>query len=95
MLYKVIPQVEFDRAVQQVLSVGLARSPAEQIVLSLWKASIDLGITFKILIEKAVAQGTLDVDQSVLDHINNSLPETIRYTKKIATSVSAIAAREL
>jgi len=95
MSYKVIPQVEFDRAVQQVLSVGLARSPAEQIVMSLWKASIDLSLNFKTLIEKAVANGTLDVDQSILNHINNSLPETIRYTRKIAVAVSSIAAREL
>jgi hypothetical protein len=93
--YKVIPQVEFDRAVQQVLSLGLSRTPAEQIVMSLWKASIDLELTFKVLIEKAVAQGALDVDQSILDHINLTLPETIRYTKKIATSVSQIASREL
>jgi hypothetical protein len=93
--YKVIPQVEFDRAVQQVLSLGLSRTPAEQIVMSLWKASIDLELTFKVLIEKAVAQGALDVDQSILDHINLTLPETIRYTKKIATPVSQIASREL
>mgnify|MGYP000556125041 CR=1 FL=1 len=95
MAYKVIPQVEFDRAVQQVLSLGLSRTPAEQIVMALWKASIDLGLNFKRLIEKAVANGTLDVDQSILDHINLTLPETIRYTKKIATSVSSIASREL
>lgn len=95
MSYKVIPQVDFDRAVQQVLSLGMTRTPAEQIVMALWKASIDLGLNFKRLIEKAVANGTLDVDQSILDHINLTLPETIRYTKKIATSVSSIASREL
>lgn len=95
MSYKVIPQVDFDRAVQQVLSLGMTRTPAEQIVMALWKASIDLGLNFKRLIEKSVANGTLDVDQSILDHINLTLPETIRYTKKIATSVSSIASREL
>lgn len=95
MTYKVIPQVEFDRAVQQVLSLGLARTPAEQIVMALWKASIDLELSFKVLIEKAVSKGTLDVDQSVLDHINMSLPDTIRYTKKTAVAVSPIAQREL
>ena len=95
MSYKVIPQVDFDRAVQQVLSLGMTRTPAEQIVMSLWKASIDLGLNFKRLIEKSVANGTLDVDQSILDHINLTLPGTIRYTKKIATSVSSIASREL
>ena len=95
MAYKVIPQVDFDRAVQQVLSLGLGRSPAEQIVMALWKASIDLGLNFKALIERAVSKGTLDVDQSVLDHININLPDTIRYTKKTAVAVSPIANREL
>jgi hypothetical protein len=95
MAYKVIPQVDFDRAVQQVLSLGLGRSPAEQIVMALWKASIDLGLNFKVLIERAVSKGTLDVDQSVLDHINTNLPDTIRYTKKTAVAVSPIANREL
>lgn len=95
MTYKVIPQVEFDRAVQQVLSLGLGRTPAEQIVMALWKASIDLNLTFKTLIERAVSKGTLDVDQSVLDHINNTLPDTIRYKKKTAVAVSSIAQREL
>jgi hypothetical protein len=95
MAYKVIPQVDFDRAVQQVLSLGLGRSPAEQIVMALWKASIDLELNFKSLIERAVGKGTLDVDQSVLDHINTNLPDTIRYTKKTAVAVSPIANREL
>jgi hypothetical protein len=95
MTYKVIPQVEFDRAVQQVLGVGLGRTPAEQIVMALWKASLDLGLAFKPLIEKAVASGSLDVDQAILDHINANLPDTVRYTKKTATAVSSIAAREL
>ena len=95
MAYKVIPQVEFDRAVQQVLGLGLGRISAEHIVMLLWQASIDLGLAFKILIEKSVAQGVLNVDQAVLDHINRSLPETIRYTKKIAVAVSLIASREL
>jgi hypothetical protein len=95
MAYKVIPQVDFDRAVQQVLSLGLGRTPAEQIVMALWKASIDLGLNFKALVERAVSKGTLDVDQSVLDHINTNLPDTIRYTKKAAVAVSPIALREL
>jgi hypothetical protein len=95
MAYKVIPQVEFDRAVQQVLSLGLGRNPAEQIVMALWKASIDLELSFKTLIERAVSKGTLDVDQSILDHINVNLPDTIRYAKKTAVAVSPIANREL
>lgn len=95
MSYKVIPQVEFDRAVQQVLSVGLGRTPAENIVMAFWKASQDLSVSFKSLIEKAVANKELDVDQTILDHINVNLPETIRYNKKIAVAVSPIATREL
>jgi len=47
--YKVIPQVEFDRAVQRILSLGLGRSPAENIVMALWHASIDLDLNFKVL----------------------------------------------
>jgi len=95
MSYKVIPQVEFDRAVQRIISVGLGRTPAENVVMALWKASIDLDLNFKILIEKTTANGTLDVDQSILDHINKNLPDTIRYNKKTAVAVSPIAHREL
>jgi hypothetical protein len=95
MAYKVIPQVEFDRAVQRVLGVGLGRTPAENIVMALWKASIDLDQSFKILIEHATANGKLDVEQSILDHINKNLPDTIRYNKKTAVAVSPIAQREL
>ena len=95
MAYKVIPQVEFDRAVQRVLSIGLGRTPAENIVMALWKASIDLDQSFKTLIERATANGKLDVDQTILDHINKNLPDTIRYNKKTAVAVSPIAQREL
>lgn len=95
MAYKVIPQVDFDRAVQRVLSVGLGRTPAENIVMALWKASIDLEFDFKTLIDRATASGKLDVDQRILDHINKNLPETIRYNKKTAVAVSPIAQREL
>lgn len=93
--YKVIPQVDFDRSVQRILSLGLGRVPAENIVMALWKASIDLGLNFKQLIEKATASGKLTVDQTVLDHINTNLPDTIRYRKKVETQVSPIASREL
>jgi hypothetical protein len=95
MAYKVIPQVDFDRAVQRVLSVGLSRTPAENIVMALWKASIDLDQSFKTLIDRATARGKLDVEQSILDHINKNLPDTIRYNKKTAVAVSPIAQREL
>lgn len=93
--YKVIPQVDFDRAVQKVLSAGLGRTPAENIVMALWKASIDLGLEFRPLIEKTTANGKLHVDQIVLDHINTNLPDTIKYHKKVETQVSPIASREL
>lgn len=42
MTYKVIPQVDFDRAVQKLLSLGLARSPAENIVLVCGKPVLTL-----------------------------------------------------
>jgi len=94
MAYKVIPQVDFDKAVQKVLSVGLSRTPAENIVMSLWKASQDLNLDFKVLIERATANGTLDVDQSILDRINLTLPNTIRYGKSVAKSAAPIVTRE-
>jgi hypothetical protein len=95
MAYKVIPQIEFDKAVQQVLITGIARTPAENIVIAFWKASIDLNKNFKILIEKATASGKLNVDQDVLDHINTTLPNTISYHVKTLTTVPPIARREL
>jgi uncharacterized protein (UPF0210 family) len=95
MTYKVIPQVDYDRSVQKILGLGLGRVPAENIVMALWKASQDLGLNFKLLIEKATANGKLNVDQSILDRINSSLPETIRYNKKTAVAVSSVATREL
>jgi hypothetical protein len=95
MAYPVIPQVEFDRAVQRIISIGVGRTPAENIVMSLWKASIDLGLNFKQLLDKATANGKLVVEQSVLDHINLNLPGTIRYNTKTAAQASSIATREL
>lgn len=92
--YRVIPQVEFDKAVQKVLSAGVSRTPAENIVMSFWKASIDLKQDFKVLIEKATETGKLDVSQAILDHINTTLPDTIKYNKIVTTRVSPIAARE-
>lgn len=93
--YRVIPQVDFDRAVQKITALGVGRIPAENIVMSLWKASIDLELNFKQLIEKSTAGGKLTVEQSVLDHINASLPDTIRYNTKTAKPTTSIASREL
>jgi hypothetical protein len=95
MAYKVIPQVEFDKAVQQVLALGVNRKAAENIVLSLWKASIDLNLNFKLLVQTATATGSLDVSQSILDHINKTLPPTIQYHRAVPAAVSPIAKREL
>lgn len=92
--YKVIPQVDFDKAVQRVLSLGLARTPAENIVLAFWKASQDLNLDFRALVEKSTAGGTLDVDQSILDRINLNLPDTIRYYKNVPKPTLQLAARE-
>lgn len=93
--YKVIPQVEFDRSVQRVTSLGIGRAPAENIVMALWKASIDLELNFKQLIETATANGKLTVSQSVLNRINLNLPNTIKYHTKVEAVVSPIAQREL
>lgn len=92
---KVIPQVDFDRAVQKIMSCGLARKPAENITLGLWQASLDLSVDFKQLIDKSTASGNLDVDQVILNHINKSLPGTLRYNKKETTSAVPIVNREL
>lgn len=95
MAYKVIPQVDFDKAVQKVLAIGLGRTPAENIVLSFWKIAQDTNKDFKQFLEKALASGKIDVDQSVLDYINATLPDTIRYRKENASRVAPIAQREL
>ncbi len=95
MTYKVIPQVDFDKAVQKVLAIGISRTPAENIVLSFWKISQDMNTDFRQLLDKALAGGKLDVEQSVLDYINKSLPDTIRYRKETASRVAPIVQREL
>lgn len=95
MAYKVIPQVEFDKAVQKVLSTGIGRTPAESIVLSFWKACQDLSKDFKVLIDRSTASGHLDVDQDILNHINTTLPDTIKYYKKTLTNIPSVAKREL
>jgi hypothetical protein len=95
MTYKVIPQVDFDRAVQKLLSLGLARSPAENIVLSLWKASVDLNMDFRKLIDQSTANGKLDVSQAVLDRLNRNVPRNVRYKKKVPIKSGPIFRREL
>lgn len=95
MTYKVIPQVDFDKAVQRVLRIGVARAPAENIVLALWKAAQDLRQDFRMLIFQATSKGNLDVDQFILDHMNLMLPKTIQYNKKISVSSFTLVANEL
>ncbi len=93
--YPVIPQVEFDRAVQKLLTIGLARKPAENLVLSLWKASIDLKMDFRRLMEQSVATGRLDVSQVILDKINRNVPKNVRYKKKVTVKSAPVFRREL
>jgi hypothetical protein len=95
MATKPIPQIDFDKAVQRILSLGLSRIAAENIVIQFWQISIDQNLNFKALIDKATSSGKLDVDQSVLDGINLTLPNTIKYYKSDIRTISPIAAREL
>ena len=43
----------------------------------------------------ATSSGKLDVEQEVLDYINKTLPNTIRYRKESIRNISPIAKREL
>lgn len=95
MAYKVIPQVEFDKSVQKMLALGISRTPAENIIISFWKITQDLNIDFKKFIDLATASGKLDVSQEVLDCINITLPETIRYRLDTRNTISPVIKREL
>jgi len=95
MTYRVIPQVDFDRAVQKVLACGVARTPAENIVLSIWQISLELGKDFRSTIDLATASGKLDVERSILDRINNRRSPTIAYNKKSSTTPTPLVNREL
>jgi hypothetical protein len=95
MAYKVIPQVEFDKAVQRILSLGISRTPAENIVLVFWKISQDLEFDFKSFLDRSTANGKLEVEQAILDRLNLTLPDTVKYYKNYVNSVSPIVQREL
>ncbi|CAB4241504.1 hypothetical protein UFOVP71_42 [uncultured Caudovirales phage] len=95
MAYKVIPQVEFDKSVQRILSLGISRTPAENIVLAFWKISQDMNFDFKTFLDRSTAKGKLEVEQLVLDRLNLTLPDTIKYYKDTVNSVSPIVHREL
>jgi hypothetical protein len=95
MAYKVIPQVEFDKAVQRILSLDIGRITAENLVISFWKITQDLNIDFKKFLDNATSNGKLDVSQEVLDYINKTLPNTIRYRKQVIQNITPVATREL
>ena len=95
MAYKVIPQVEFDKAVQRILSLGISITPAENIVLVFWKISQDLEFDFKSFLDRSTANGKLEVEQAILDRLNLTLPDTVKYYKNYVNSVSPIVQREL
>jgi len=95
MTYKVIPQVEFDKAVHRILSLDIGRTTAENLVISFWKITQDLNIDFKKFLDNATSNGKLDVSQEVLDYINKTLPNTIRYRKQVMQNITPVATREL
>jgi hypothetical protein len=91
----IIPQVQFDKAVQKVLGLGLGRTPAENVVQNLWKASTDLGLDFNSIITQATITGKLVVTQPILDSINsNNLPNGISYNVKGKLAIPPIVLRE-
>jgi hypothetical protein len=95
MAYKVIPQVDFDKAVQRILSLGISRTPAENIVLAFWKISQDMNFDFKVFLEKSTVKGKLEVEQEVLDRLNITLPDTVNYYRDTVNAVAPIVKREL
>ena len=91
----IIPQVKFDQAVQKVLNLGVGRTPAENVVQNLWKASIDLGLEFNNLITQATKTGKLVVTQDVLDNINtNNNPDGISYNIRQPLNIPPVVLRE-
>jgi hypothetical protein len=95
MTYKVIPQVDFDKAVQKILALDIGRNTAENLVISFWKITQDFNLDFRQFIDKATETGKLDVGQEVLDYINKTLPNTIRYRKEVIQNVAPVTTREL
>lgn len=94
MAYKTIPQVEFDKAVQRIVSVGLARRAAESLVLMFWKIAQDLKRNFRGMIDSAVRGGKLNVDQRVLDQLNLTKPPTVKYAKTTTVSTFSVVLNE-
>lgn len=94
MAYKTIPQIEFDRAVQKFRAIKVGQRTAESLVLALWKISQDLKRNFRQMIDAAVKNGRLNVDQSILNRINTSLPNTVNYGIKTTVSSFYVVANE-
>lgn len=95
MAIKPIPQIDFDKSVQRLLALNLSRIAAENLVVQFWQISINQNLNFKALIDKATANGKLEVDQTILDGINANLPDTIKYYKFDVKTITPLAAREL
>ncbi len=94
MAYKTIPQVEFDKAVQRLVGVGLNRKTAESLVLMMWKIAQDLKRNFRGMIDAAVRGGRLNVDQKILNQINLTKPATVQYTKVATVSTFSTVLNE-
>ena len=52
MAYKVIPQVDFDKAVQKILALDIGRTTAENLVISCWKITQDFNLDFRQFLDK-------------------------------------------
>lgn len=94
MAYKIIPQVEFDKAVQKIMKVGLGRTPSEKLVLVFWKIAQDLKRNFRSLIDNAVRGGRLNVDRRILDQINETKPPTVKYAKTTTLTTFSVVMNE-
>lgn len=94
MAYKIIPQVEFDLAVQKFLKIKVSRKVAEALVLALWKISQDLKRNFRQLVDSSIKNGRLNVDQRILNSINASLPKTVNYGIKTTAATFTVVTNE-
>lgn len=94
MAYKIIPQVEFDVAVQKFLKIKVSQKIAEALVLALWKISQDLKRNFRQLVDSSIKNGRLNVDQKILNSINAGLPKTVNYGIKTTAASYAVVVNE-
>jgi hypothetical protein len=89
-----IPQVEFDRAVSKLMTVGIERVPAENIAVVFHKIAKDKGIAYQRFIDASVQNGYLDIDQELLDRYNLTLSKNIRYKKLVSSKTADVIKRE-